>query len=111
MIHPDYVIGAVSLLIIAVLLPIRIRQTREESEQIAKPLPPPKMSPEKFAELITLLCEHEAQHALYEAGHPFDGTPYPLQPSRYIPAPPKHDAPYQITKVILPIETDQQKWN
>jgi len=48
---------------------------------------------------------------LHEAAHPTDGRNYPLLPSRDIDAPRRHDAPYQITTVILPMEEDQSKWN
>lgn len=111
MVHPDYVIGVVSLLIILALLPIRIRYERAEYEAERKAeKPQPKMSPEKLDELAGLLAAQWTDEILHEAGHPLDDRPYPIQPSRHI-EPIRHDAPYQITKVILPMESDHQKWN
>ena len=113
MVHPDYVIGTVALVVILALIPAKILIERAEirhlQKQAAKRLqavlapkkiPPPKMSDEKFSELLTQLCEYKGLH-----------LEYPLLPSRNIPVHLRHDAPYQITKVILPMETDRQKWN
>jgi hypothetical protein len=124
MVHPDYIIGAIASLVILALLPVRFMveraEMRKHQRQAAKRLqsvlapkkiPPPTMSNEKFAELVTLLASHYDQQETYEAGHPTDGLEYPLQPSRSIDHPIRHDAPYMITKVILPMENDHQKWN
>lgn len=112
MVHPDYIIGAVLLLVIFALLPIRIRYERAEYEAERKAeKPQPKMIPEKLDEFAGVLAAQWTDEFLHEAGHLLDDRPYPLQPSRHIKAPIRHDAPYQITKVILPMESDHQKWN
>jgi hypothetical protein len=69
------------------------------------------LSKQRFEELVTLLAEEWVRKELHEAAHPTDGRDYPLLPSRDIDAPRRHDAPYQITTVILPMEEDQSKWN
>ena len=69
------------------------------------------LSQQRFEELVSLLAKEWMKEELREAAHPTDGRNYPLLPSRDIDAPRRHDAPYQITTVILPMEEDQSKWN
>ncbi len=57
------------------------------------------------------VCNSQVLTGLSEAAHPTDGLDYPLLPSHEIKAPMRHDAPYCITTVILPMEEDQSKWN
>jgi len=125
MIHPDYIIGAVMVVIFAALLKVKINFERNEQAE-KKPIFYRPMPPEKLDELAGLLAKQWTDEILHEAGHPMDERPYPLQsyvsfqgrvndyhvvPSRRIVPPISIDAPYNITKVILPMETDQQKWN
>ena len=58
-----------------------------------------------------IMAERIVTGMLSEAAHPTDGLEYPLLPSREITSPMRHDAPYPITTVILPMEQDQSKWN
>jgi hypothetical protein len=117
MVHPDYIIVVVMVIILVTLICGCVRQERAEIEEdrkqyeiIMQRILPPKpvevkgtISLDEFLALVNL--------EIHETNHPIDSVNYPLLSSRSISEPVKPDAPYQITKVILPMKNDHQKWN
>jgi hypothetical protein len=105
------ILGVVVAAVFIALLAVKIRQELGRARDERKAEQAEYDRCRALLEFQARIMAKRIVSEMLEASHPTDGLEYPLLPSREITVPIRHDAPYPITTVILPMEQDHSKWN